>query len=407
MKLDAIRRGGFWGDMNTAGSFNVAEAAGRRFADIEDSVIRTSANARLSDRRATRGLAATLGNQQDQREFAHLSAQEQRDFTREMAQDNRAFARLSAQEQREFARESWDNTRRSAEEQRAFIRLSAEEQRDFSRLSAQEQRDFLRESAQDQRGFSREMAQDQRDFSRESATGMIDGQNTVARDYYDLARDKFDEQEMDNDIDQIMDAISGLSGDGGFDTPPSSERPPPTRREFERGFDKVLKSLRQDAGIWEKEDSTGRNVFTGDYYPEKLRKFGAEAVADSTMTAKQWARNQAAENFRFDQDGMGGDDQGFQNPGEKLIPEGGNAAASPDFSSLVQSRLDSGLDRRPLIAPTPAAATPAAKVTALSPVPTSADTLQFLQKKEKELVSRGYTRKDAREMIQNALSKQG
>ena len=65
---------------------------------------------------------------------------------------------------------------------------------------------------------------------------------------------------------------------------------PPTRQEFERGFDKALKQLRQDAGIWEKEDSTGRNVFTGEYYPEKLRKFGAEAVADSTMTAKQWAR---------------------------------------------------------------------------------------------------------------------
>ena len=182
---------------------------------------------------------------------------------------------------------------------------------------------------------------------------------------------------------------------------PNSERPP-TRKEFERGFDKVLKQIRQDAGIWEKEDSTGRNVFTGDYYPEKLRKFGAEAVADSTMTAKQWARNQAAENFRFDQDGMGGDDMGgFQDPGEQLIPEGGNAAASPN-SSIVQSRLDSGIDRRPLIAPTPAA-----KVTAPSLVPTSADTLRFLQKKEKELVSRGYTQSQAREMIQNALAKQG
>ena len=149
--------------------------------------------------------------------------------------------------------------------------------------------------------------------------------------------------------------------DGGFDTPTSPERKPPTQREFERGFDKALKQIRQDAGIWEKEDSTGRNVFTGDYYPEKLRKFGAEAVADSTMTAKQWARNQAAENFRFDQDGMGGDDMGgFQDPGEQLIPEGGNAAASPN-SSIVQSRLDSGIDRRPLIAPTPAA-----KVTAPS-----------------------------------------
>ena len=191
-------------------------------------------------------------------------------------------------------------------------------------------------------------------------------------------------------------------GEGGGFALPSSERPPPTRREFERGFDKALKQIRENAGIWEKEDSTGRNVFTGDYYPEKLRKFGAEAVADSTMTAKQWARNQAAENFRFDQDGMGGDDQGFQDPGEK-IPEGGNAAASPDFSSLVQSRLDSGIDRRPLIDQAPKAAA----ATAPSPVPTSADTLQFLKKKEEELVSRGYTRKDAREMIQNALSKQG
>ena len=312
VKLDSIRRGGFWGDMNTAGSFNVAEAAGRRFADLEDSVTRASANARISDRTATRGMAATLGNQQDQREFAHLSAQEQREFAREMAKENRNFAHFSAEEQREFLRESWDNSRRSADEQRAFIRLSAQEQREFSRLSAQEQREFLRESAedqqeftreswdnsrrgdqeqrefiresaQDQRAFSRlsaqeqreftslmaqenrefalltteeqrefvreswdnsrrsadeqraftrlsaeeqrafarlsaqeqreflrESADEQRDFTRESATGRIGGENTVARDYYNLARDKFDEQDMNNDIDQIMDAIFNL-----------------------------------------------------------------------------------------------------------------------------------------------------------------------------------------------------
>ena len=239
VKLDAIRRGGFWGDMNTAGSFNVADAAGRRFADLEDSVTRASANARISDRRATRGMAATLGNQQDQREFAHLSAQEQREFAREMAQENRDFARLSAEEQREFLRESWDNSRRGAQEQREFLRESAQDQRAFSRLSAQEQREFTslmaqenrefalltteeqrefareswdnsRRSAEEQRDFSRESAEDQREFSRESATGRIDGENTVARDYYNLARDKFDEGEMNNDIDQIMDMIGGF-----------------------------------------------------------------------------------------------------------------------------------------------------------------------------------------------------
>ncbi len=162
-------------------------------------------------------------------------------------------------------------------------------------------------------------------------------------------------------------------------------------------FDKALKQLRQDAGIWEKEDSTGRNVFTGDYYPEKLRKFGAEAVADSTMTAKQWARKQAAENLQLDQDGLGGDQVGFQEPG---IPEGGNVAA-PDFSSIVHSRIASGVD--------PVQDTNFKEVleTPPSPVPTSTDTVKFLKKKEDELVGRGYTREQARTMIERALAKQG
>ena len=95
---------------------------------------------------------------------------------------------------------------------------------------------------------------------------------------------------------------------------------------------------------------------------------------------------------------------GFAEPGEK-ITEGGNAPVrSPDFSSLVQSRIDTGVDPgRPIqdtnfkeVLDTPP-----------SPVPTSADTVKFLKKKQDELIGRGYTRDQARTMIERALAKQG